>query len=1028
MPQTLSKYYQLTIILWVVVSFFSSISAQIRQVPLPLITAPVDCSKGMIVTGQLLKLGFGSTDGIFGGAEDNRSACWGARYAQHSLSYFEFTPAATHGLTGDELWGRADAASGEMALRYFAAATKEYLADRDWVMACWSHLAFANKRIQREETAQAKTVLEELSAMTGRVPIDEESLLEVDAFKRSLYGDIYNLEGDYRQAIKQTRIALDQELLNPELTETDSFYVATYFQSLGSYYFNIGDLEQSASCFFKADDFDGPFKAPSPETNYKLGSIALLQNKPEKARGYLDKCLGQIEEIGGKQRLEIKALIGKSVSWQIKGAYGKALELSKQATEVGTSERKYLAWSSLGSCYLRLYQPDLALAMLDSATTAYLSSRKAMQESKGFLSDLYRITGEAHLLTGDPALALKYFQRALVENHQYFTDSLNLVSNPGFAGVEDPIDFIRALRGKAKAWSLTEGNGEQWTNSLATYELAMEWVDSLRSDYTSEAAQLGWSETFKSTFEGAIEVAYRLFAKTQNVIYLEKAFIFSEKSKNALLLEQLKAGQGKSYAGVPDTILAREKELLVDLAYYTKTLRSAEEERNTARIGLYRPYLAQTRIDLARHQEMMEQGYPKYRQLKYEVIAPTPALVRSALLDDQTAFLSYFIGHDSAYVIVITEASETFFSLGASGAINLKINSFLKQLKDIDNFSEQLSASRQAFIKEGIALYDAILRPALATLPGAVNRLVIAADGNLSGIPLSALPRTEKGPPSGSFRELPYLLHDYRVQYAYSAALQLEARKQRPKRPAKIECLGLAPDYQGNATANNGINAALGVPIALVGAARELKNIFKHVSGIYDTTRTATKELFLARAGDFNILHLAMHGLADPAAPDLNHLTFADADGKGDNLLYHHEIAHMDLSARLVVLSACETGVGKQEVGEGVFSLARSFSYAGIPSIVMSLWSADDASTSELMPVFYEQLAAGAEQDIALQQAKLAFLENARSEQLHPYFWATFVGVGDTQPVIKSGRGWWWWWLGVVVLGGGLWWRFSRTG
>jgi CHAT domain-containing protein len=770
--------------------------------------------------------------------------------------------------------------------------------------------------------------------------------------------------------------------------------------------------------------FDGPSEVPSPETNYKLGSIALLQNKPEKARDYLDKCLDRIKRRGGKQRLEIKALIGKSVSWQIEGEYGKALEFSKQATEVNSSEGKYLAWSSLGACYLRLYQPDLALAMLDSASTAYLSSKQAMQESQGFLSDFQRITGEAHLLAGDPELALRFFQRALVENHQYFADSLDLVSNPDFTGVKDPIDFIKALRGKAKAWALTQGDGEQWTNSLTTYELAMEWVDSLRSDYTSETAQLGWSETFKSTFEGAIEVAFQLYAKTQDVVYLEKAFQFSEKSKNALLLEQLKGGQGKSYAGIPDTILAREKELLVDLAYYTKALRAAEHDRDSSRIGLYRPYLAQTRIDLASHQEMMERDYPKYRQLKGEITTPAPQRVRSELLDGQTAFLSYFIGKDSAYVLVLTRETEAFVALGGSTKLKLLINNFLKQLKNVDGFREQLKASKEAFVTNGTQLYDAVLRAPLATLPTGVDRLIRAGDGQLSGVPLSALPRTETGGPTGSFRELPYLLRDYRVQYAYSAALQLEALQKSRKRPAKLECLGLAPDYEGES--GESMNTALNRSVTLAGTAREVKGIFKHVKGEYDTTSTATKEFFIERAGDFKILHLAMHGLADPEAPDLNHLMFADADGRGDNLLYHHEIANMDLSAQLVVLSACETGVGKHEVGEGVFSLARSFSYAGIPSIVMSLWSADDVSTSELMPEFYEQLATGAEQHVALQRAKIAFLENANSEQLHPYFWATFVGVGDTNSVI--GNGWsWWWFLSVIVLGGGLWWRLSRS-
>ncbi|MFK8163876.1 MAG: CHAT domain-containing protein [Lewinella sp.] len=1017
------KYFRLTITLWVAVSFFSLVTAQTRQMPLPMLPASADCSKGMILTGDLLKLGFGSATGIFGGPEDNWSACWEEHYAQHSLSYLALSPAPAEGLTGDELWGMASGADGEMVLRYFAAATKAYLTNRDWVMACWAQIAFANERIQREETAQARSVLDELSIMTERVTIDEGNLLEISAFRQSLYGDIYSLNGDYRQAIKETNVAVDQVLEKPELSGQDSSDVASYFLSLGNYYFNLGDLEQSASCFFKADDFDGRWEVPSPGTNYKLGSIALLQNKPQKAIDYLDECLKSIGDSKSSQRLKIKALIGKSVSWQIRGAYGTALEFSRQATEVPSDEGRHLAWSSLGSCYLRLYQPDLALIMLDSAAITYQSGPGAMQKSKGFLAELYRNTGEAYLLKQQPMVALRFFQRALIENHQQFSDSLNLMSNPDLDGVKSPIYFLRALHGKANALAKVQGDGAYQEASLRTYELAMEWVEKLRSDYTSETSKLGWSETFKGIFEGAIEVCYQLFTQTQEVTYLAKAFLFSEKSKNALLLEQLKAAQGKSYAGISDTILDREKELLVDLAYYTKALRSAEEGRDTTRIGLYRPYLSQTRIDLVAHQEMMERDYPKYKQLKYEVTAPALREIRSKLLDEQTAFLSYFIGKDSTYVLVLTKNDEAFISLGQSTELRLLINDFLTQLKDIDGFVEQMQASQQAFVSSGGKLYNAVLQAPLATLPAQIDRLIIAADGNLSGIPLSALVRTEKGPPSGGFRELPYLLNDYGVQYAYSAALQLEALDNSRKRSAKQECLGLAPDYRNSE--NQTTNAALDQPIVLARTAREVRNLFNYVSGEYDTTATATKELFLTRAADFSILHLAMHGLADPEAPDLNHLTFADAEGRGDNLLYHHEIANMDLSARLVVLSACETGVGKHEVGEGVFSLARSFSYAGVPSVVMSLWSAEDASTSELMPAFYAQLADGADQSKALQRAKLAFLENAKTEKLHPYFWATFVGIGDPKPIMVGGWSWWWI-LGLVILGGGLWWWRDR--
>jgi CHAT domain-containing protein len=107
----------------------------------------------------------------------------------------------------------------------------------------------------------------------------------------------------------------------------------------------------------------------------------------------------------------------------------------------------------------------------------------------------------------------------------------------------------------------------------------------------------------------------------------------------------------------------------------------------------------------------------------------------------------------------------------------------------------------------------------------------------------------------------------------------------------------------------------------------------------------------------------------------------------------------MRLNAQLAVLSACNTGYGKIAKGEGVMSLARGFAQAGVPAIVMSLWTAQDKSTSEIMGNFYKALADGKTKDESLKIAKLTYLENASKLGAHPYFWAAFVLVGENKPL-----------------------------
>jgi hypothetical protein len=138
-----------------------------------------------------------------------------------------------------------------------------------------------------------------------------------------------------------------------------------------------------------------------------------------------------------------------------------------------------------------------------------------------------------------------------------------------------------------------------------------------------------------------------------------------------------------------------------------------------------------------------------------------------------------------------------------------------------------------------------------------------------------------------------------------------------------------------------------------------------------------------------------MHGEADFDNPKFGHLIFTNVgvDALEESLLYHYEIANLDLNAQLAVLSACETGVGKYEAGEGVFSLARSFMYAGVPSIVMSLWKVNDQSTSQIMPLFYQNLSKGMEKSRAFTRRQIRILGNSRTGLPASFLLGKFCGL-----------------------------------
>lgn len=181
-------------------------------------------------------------------------------------------------------------------------------------------------------------------------------------------------------------------------------------------------------------------------------------------------------------------------------------------------------------------------------------------------------------------------------------------------------------------------------------------------------------------------------------------------------------------------------------------------------------------------------------------------------------------------------------------------------------------------------------------------------------------------------------------------------------------------------------------------------------------------QLFGAGAG-LKDLHLATHAQADDREPLRSGLWFSGlTDTLEDGYLNALEIYNLNLSADLAVMSACNTGFGQLEEGEGVMSLGRAFSYAGCRSVLMSLWLADDVSTSKIMDHFYEEMATGQSKTDALQLAKQKYLEQADALTAHPYYWAHLVIVGENNPITAPSMGWF---FGLAMAGllilGGLW-------
>ena len=188
---------------------------------------------------------------------------------------------------------------------------------------------------------------------------------------------------------------------------------------------------------------------------------------------------------------------------------------------------------------------------------------------------------------------------------------------------------------------------------------------------------------------------------------------------------------------------------------------------------------------------------------------------------------------------------------------------------------------------------------------------------------------------------------------------------------------------------------------ALRWSQNELTAISSILAGDTYFFKEATETIFKKKSQKAELIHIATHAIIDNAEPMFSRLLFTPAgkDDPDDGLLYAYELFNLKLKSKLVILSACNTGCGKLNRGEGIMSIARGFMYAGCPSIIMSLWQIDDQSTVDLMNTFYRQLAKKKSKDEALREAKLKYLENADAIKSNPLYWAGFISLGDPVPV-----------------------------
>ncbi len=788
----------------------------------------------------------------------------------------------------------------------------------------------------------------------------------------SLYqnkGSLYIHLADYEKALIYFKKALGiaENHFPPQHPSILQLYM-----NIGYVYEKKEDLKE-ALAFYKKSIPDNTDHPSLVKTYSNMASLYANLNKLDTANGYYEKAMHTAEKLLGPEHPETGLLYTRYGYFLMKaGKLSKSHELIEKALD--------------------------------------LSKKHFGVKSREVSNNLAYLGNYEMVANNDHAKALKLYQQALISYVADFNNE-DYGQNPDLDTIVPDRYLMNALNGKADALYLLANQGVAPSLpllrlSLETSKLATAVMERLRRSYQNEESKLIIASEERSTYQNTIKVAARLYELTREKQYLQEAFTYADRGKSAVLLASVKDLQAIRVGNIPENVRKLEKSLKLSLGSYNRLIYEENQkdnpDQNKLRFWDGRTFELESRYDSLVN--VLERDYPDYYALKFSEPSINPEQIQSQL-EPGRSLIEYTVTDTLLYIFVLNKEK---FDL----VIHKIGPSFLNHIRDLTastGANDLMSIRKDDYLRytrAAYALYKDLLLP--VTRISTDKSLIIIPDSEIGYLSFDMLLNTPADTTSMDFRKLSFLIRDYVISYSTSATLQFSMLAKNKKRAAR-NLLALAPDYNNLTDLNkNGFTDGSGNTVYLMpipGVEEEIRGIRKTIPGKTFMGAQATERAFKKVAPDYNILHFAMHTLINNEEPMLSKLVFyQDNDSIEDGMLNTYELFGMNLNARLAVLSACNTGSGRLIEGEGIMNLARGFIYAGVPSIVMTLWSVEDQTSATIVKKFYKYLVRGMPKDQALRKAKLDLLNEGDMLHAHPYYWAAYVSIGDYAPMtlIKS--------------------------
>jgi CHAT domain-containing protein len=626
-------------------------------------------------------------------------------------------------------------------------------------------------------------------------------------------------------------------------------------------------------------------------------------------------------------------------------------------------------------------------------------------EKHTIVSLSYKLIGDHYKIISDYPTALMYYQKSLIAVVKNFNNT-DIYTNPSIDSSLFDIRLLDNLKSKATALELYAGEQKDpavktkaMSKSLETIELALQLIDKIRNNYMTEESRIYLAENEKETYLFATHLAYSIYSATREDPMGIRMYSIAQKAKAAILRNEITGNELLYSPGIPDSLREKQNQLTGNIAAYNNLI--ADENRkalpDSNKIALWKDDL----FDMNREKEKvtgeMEKIFPQYHDLLRKTEPLTLHLVQKQLKSDETIvdyLLSniYSDGKRRLYVFLISRDHLDVRELWLDSL-------FVKNAELIRNtVNPSVTASRGNNNYTGYTgalnyMYNNLIKPVEGLFKG--KNLIIIPDEEIGWLPFDAFLKTRPSPGQNDYEGLSYLINEYTFSYAYSSSL-ISGKNNYAIRRTKV--LAFSPEYQGTSLTGK-------TNSQLQGAGDEIGSIHKWFSGDSYSGELATKANFLSALLNPAIFHLAMHSMSDSVNSQYSYLMFDSHNISRNNArLYNYEISLTRINSPMVVLSACNSGTGTLYYGEGLMSLARSFTLAGASSVIKTAWEINDESSAEIMTNFYRYLSMGKMKNEAMRLSKLRYLENSPPAFKNPYYWAAYEVLGDNGPVTRDNK------------------------